>query len=163
MLLGSRSCDIARLARGMSFASDAGMHPRALLPPSCCLRWLGVKPGVPSPLVGRAVDGFPIFALCGLEGSAVVEQTSGYRLRSGARLAGDGAPGGTYDGTFVADYEYVEGLGSLGRCNGRVGVTPERAGGGYAYLLTREFPAIPRCFIGTPDPSFAKRRLPPPR
>ena len=96
-------------------------------------------------LVGYAADGFPVYAL-----STV---SSSYRVKSGQRPDG---PGGDYDGTFVADYEYVEGLGDLDECNGRVGTTPDYPNGTYHYYLTSTFPFIPRCWKGTPDESFAR-------
>ena len=39
-------------------------------------------------------------------------------------------------GTFIDDYEYVEGLGTLDRYNGRCCVTPEYPNGVYAYFCT---------------------------
>ncbi|MCB1221584.1 MAG: YHYH protein [Planctomycetales bacterium] len=111
-------------------------------------------------LVGFAADGFPVYALYGYEdawdsGSAVVELESSYRLRSGMR---NGGPGGIYDGTYIEDYEYVEGLGDLDECNGRFGVTPEFPEGTYYYVITQDYPYIPRKFRGTPDASFKKQR-----
>ena len=123
---------------------------------------LGLDGSQHSPLVGWAADGFPIYVRFGHTtpgdvSSPIVELRSSYRLRSGKRPEGDGSPGGRYDGTFVADYEYVEGSGDLDRCNGRQTVTPGFAGGTYAYFLTEAWPVIPRCFVGTPDPSFERR------
>ena len=60
--------------------------------------------------------------------------------------------GGRYDGTFVADYEYVEGSGDLDICNGVM------LDGKYVYFFTKSFPVIPRCFRGTPNSSFRKSR-----
>ena len=77
-----------------------------------------------------------------------------YRLKPGQR---PGGPGGSYDGRFTADYEYVKGSGDLDECNGRFGVTPEFPQGTYHYYLTEEFPYIGRLWRGTPDPSFFKR------
>ncbi|MEM9220358.1 MAG: YHYH protein [Cyanobacteria bacterium P01_F01_bin.150] len=96
-------------------------------------------------LVGYAADGFPIYVVSTVSPS--------YRIKSGQRSSG---PGGTYDGTFVADYEYVEGLGDLDECNGRVGTTPDYPNGTYHYYLTSTFPFIPRCWKGSPDDSFAR-------
>jgi hypothetical protein len=93
-------------------------------------------------LIGYAADGFPIY------------EQFGYRLKAGTRAAG---PGGKYDGTFVQDYEYVAGFGDLDPCNGRTGVTPEYLSGTYYYVITSEFPFIPRCWRGTPDDSFKRR------
>lgn len=69
---------------------------------------------------------------------------------------GGNEPGGYYDGTFLADYEYIEGAGTLDECNGRMTVSPEFPDGTYAYFLTSDFPNIPRCFKGTPSQDFAK-------
>jgi hypothetical protein len=111
-------------------------------------------------LVGWAADGFPIYAFwghraAGDRASALVVLKSSYRLKAGSRPATDGQPGGTYDGTFTEDFEYVPGSGDLDACNGRVGVTPEFPGGTYYYVLTKEYPFIPRAYRGTPDKSFA--------
>ena len=109
-----------------------------------------------SPLVGFAADGFPVYIRTGYadstnDSSAIAALDSSYRLKSGTR---PGGPGGTFDGSFVADYEYVAGLGDLDEHNGRLGVTPEYPNGTYYYVLTDTFPFIPRSFRGTRDPSF---------
>ncbi|MBL9114692.1 MAG: YHYH protein [Verrucomicrobiaceae bacterium] len=115
-------------------------------------------------LVGWAADGFPIYGPWGLTDpqdakSPLVKLDSSYRVKSGQRPKD--SPPGKYDGTFVADYEYVAGTGDLDECNGRFGVTPEFPDGIYHYYLTDSFPFIPRLFKGTPDPSFARRGPPP--
>ena len=101
-----------------------------------------------SPLIGYAADGFPIYAQFGYSDGTVVEQTSSYRLKRGTRPSG---PKGTYDGTFVEDWEYAKNAGSLDQCNGKVTVTPEFPNGTYAYFITDEFPYIPRCWVGKPS------------
>lgn len=128
------------------------------------LEELGWTPTAHSPLVGWAADGFPIYARTGFadgEGGAVAELRSSYRLREGRRPGGS-KPGGVHDGAFVADYEYVPGLGDLDACNGRFAVTPEFPEGTYHYVLTQAFPLVPRCFSGTPDDSFVRDRRGPP-
>lgn len=112
-------------------------------------------------LVGYAADGFPIYSVYGFADpksadSDVRKLESSYRLKKGAR---PGGPRGRYDGSFVQDYEYVAGAGDLDECNGREGVTPEYPAGTYYYVITEEFPFIPRLLRGTPDASF--RRGPP--
>jgi hypothetical protein len=107
----------------------------------------------PSPLIGWAADGFPIYAITAEVNGRVVEMTSSWRLRGGARPGGS-QPGGRYDGTFVQDYVHVAGSGRLDAANGAVVRTAEYPGGTYAYFLTRSFPVIPRQFAGRPDPSF---------
>lgn len=119
-------------------------------------------------LVGYAADGFPIYGPIGYanandKSSRLIELHSSYRIRSGLRPDG---PRGTFDGTFVQDYEFVDGNGDLDECNGRFGVTSEFPNGTYYYVITSTFPFIPRYFRGTPDPSFMMRghlnRPPPP-
>jgi hypothetical protein len=113
-------------------------------------------------LLGYAADGFPIYTARvnsdQRQGSGPLKTLrSSYRLKSGSRPSG---PGGKYDGSFTADWEYVKGLGDLDECNGTYGVTPQFPGGTYFYCLTEEFPFVPRFWRGTPDESFFKR--PPP-
>lgn len=72
-----------------------------------------------------------------------------YQLKSGTRPNG---PGGRYTGQYTEDYQFISGSGDLDNCNG---VTIE---GEYGYVLTKQFPFIPRCLNGTPDPSFERRR-----
>lgn len=117
-------------------------------------------------LVGYAADGFPIYSLMAYKEasdpkSELVEMSSSYRLKRGTRPGGQAGPGGRYDGTYVQDWEYVEGLGTLDECNGREGVTPENPDGTYYYVLTDEFPFIPRNFRGAPDSSFDRHGPPP--
>lgn len=97
-------------------------------------------------LVGYAADGFPVYVAGGAE-----KLSSSYRLRKGER---SGGPGGRFDGTFVEDWEFVAGSGTLDECNGRSGATPEYPKGTYYYALTEGFPFIPRCVKGTPDRTF---------
>ncbi|MFK7787807.1 MAG: YHYH protein [Crocinitomicaceae bacterium] len=111
-------------------------------------------------LTGWAADGFPIYYKWGHQdpmdaNSSLIELTSSYSLRQGSR-PGDGktTPDGAYDGTYVRDYVYITGSGTLDEANGRFGVTPEFPQGTYYYVITDEFPSVPRFFVGTPDPSF---------
>ncbi len=129
--------------------------------PTLLLERLGADGDAHSPLVGWAADGFPIYALHGFAdaddpSAPIVELRSSYRLKSGQRPSGPGEPGGVYDGTFVADYVFIPEAGDLDACNGRVAVTPEFPDGAYAYFLTRDWPVIPRCFVGTPSADFAR-------
>lgn len=110
-------------------------------------------------IVGWAADGFPIYNNLGhadpKDASTPLKTLkSGYKVKQGRRADG---PGGAYDGTFVGDYEYVAGAGDLDECNGRVEVTPEYPKGIYHYVLTDDFPYVPRLYRGTPDPSFERR------
>lgn len=113
--------------------------------PNGTYHYHGIPSALNSALVGYAADGFPIYSRTG---------QSSYRLKSGTRPSG---PGGTYDGRFVNDYEYRVGSGDLDQCNGREGVTSEYPKGTYYYVVTETFPFIPRCWVGTPDPSFMQR------
>ena len=127
-----------------------------------------LSPRKHSSLIGWAADGYPIYAIYGFAqaedaSSKIRALQSSYRLKRGSRPAGPREPGGHYDGTFVADYEYVTGLGDLDECNGRFGITPDFPQGTYAYFLTSGWPVIPRCFRGTPSRSFRDRRLGPRR
>ncbi len=110
---------------------------------------------------GWAADGFPVYYKYAYTNaddtsSAVRELKSSYQLKAGER-PGDGisAPCGTYNGKYEQDYEYIAGAGDLDACNGRTGVTPEFPAGTYYYVVTTDFPLIPRCFSGAPHPSFA--------
>ena len=111
-------------------------------------------------LIGYAADGFPIYYKYAYSdasdsNSTVIEMSSSYQLKSGGR-GGDGvtAPCGTYDGVYSNDYEYVSGLGTLDKANGRTGITPEYPSGTFYYVITDEFPSIPRFFIGIPSQAF---------
>lgn len=107
-------------------------------------------------LIGYAADGFPIYGphgyrTAGEPAAPLAVLRPSYRVKQGMR---PGGPGGRHDGTFVEDYEFVAGLGDLDACNGRTGVTPEFPSGTYYYVVTDGYPFVPRCFVGTPDPSF---------
>ncbi len=105
-----------------------------------------------SPILGYAADGFPIYYKylytdeTGLNKN-ISDFSSGYSLKSGMR-PGDGitAPDDEYDGGYIEDYEYTG--SDLDECGGRYGVTPEYPDGTYYYVLTDNWPYIPRCFKG---------------
>ena len=111
-------------------------------------------------IYGFAADGFPIYYKYGYSDpndptSNIVELTSSYQLKSGARTSNTGTagvdyPDGNHDGTYIQDFEYVTSLGDLDECNGRTGVTPEYPEGTYYYVITSAFPVVPNCFFGTP-------------
>ncbi len=113
----------------------------------------GGGPGDPDMvMIGYAADGFPVYARYGhvdpmdpTSGVAVMQGS--YELKSGTRPSG---PGGSYDGTFVQDWEYVADSGDLDECNGRYGVTPEYPNGIYHYFVTDDYPFIQRCVWGEP-------------
>lgn len=114
-------------------------------------------------LIGYAADGFPIYSKYGYadasdENSGIRELLSSYSLKEGTRPGdGDTAPCGDYTGVYSADFEYVEGSGDLDECNGRTGITPEYPNGTYYYVITDDFPSIPRFFNGTPSNDFKLR------
>ncbi|MEQ8953657.1 MAG: YHYH protein, partial [Gammaproteobacteria bacterium] len=59
-------------------------------------------------------------------------------------------PGGSYDGTYRDDYQYVAQSGDLDECNGMM------RDGVYGYYVTASYPWVLACFQGTPDASFDK-------
>jgi hypothetical protein len=89
-------------------------------------------------LFGYAGDGFAILY-------AGDQAQSSWQLKSGERESG---PGGTHDGTYVQDYEFVAGSGTLDECNGAM------VDGQYVYYATDTFPFFPRCFKGTVSGDF---------
>jgi hypothetical protein len=93
--------------------------------------------------IGFAGDGFKIYA------SMKGKFESSYQLKNGSR---DGGPGGVHDGTYTQDFKFKYGAGDLDECNGID--TNEH---GYIYLITEDFPFIPRCWKGSPHPSFKSR------
>lgn len=115
---------------------------------------LNVNGSSHSPLMGYAADGFPIYykylytdpmdSFSGITGFQ-----SDYQMLTGMR-PGDGvsAPGGPYDGTYIQDYQQIPAQSELDECGGRFGVTPEYPNGTYYYVLTDNWPYIPRCLMG---------------
>lgn len=100
--------------------------------------------------VGFAHDGFPIYY------SKSGKYKSSYQLKDGSREGEnciytnpkntiDVSVGGHHDGTYGSDFEFKEGLGDLDPCNG---ITID---GKYMYLVTKEFPYVSRCLMGTYD------------
>lgn len=122
---------------------------RAAGAPSPLIASLLAGKGRHSPIIGFALDGFPVYGpwAWSAEGK-VVRLRSSYRLRAVAerRSLPDGTqltPGqegppvsAEYPGgTFAEDYEYVPGSGDLDEHNGRFVRTPEYPDGTYAYFL----------------------------
>ncbi|MEM8947176.1 MAG: YHYH protein [Planctomycetota bacterium] len=123
--------------------------------PTMLLKELGHSSSKHSPLIGWAADGFPIYCQYGYREpqdptSKTIELRSSFGVKDGNRPGAPDGPGSKYDGTFVQDYTYDEGIGHLDECNGRFCKTPEFPDGTYAYFLTSEWPVIPRAFRGTP-------------
>jgi len=69
------------------------------------------NPGAASPVIGFAADGFPIYGPYINANGTIRKAISSYRLKSGSRPEGNGDPGGSYDGSFRDDYEFIDGLG----------------------------------------------------
>lgn len=105
----------------------------------------------PSPVIGFAADGFPIYGPYYLDEKTgqVAQATSGYSIKSGQRPSGDSNPGGNYDGTYIQDYEFSN-VGTLDRCNGMT------INGQYGYYVTTSYPYVMGCYSGTPDMTFNK-------
>ena len=139
--------------------------------PTGLLKKLGLNAKEHSPLVGYAMDGYPVYALYGYKNpkdpkSGIQKMSSSFQLKKGER---PNPPGGKYDGAFSKDYQYIKGSGDLDMCNGRFTVTDEFPKGTYAYFLTEDWPVIPRYFKAEPlklrgGPGHQRGgRLPPPR
>jgi hypothetical protein len=107
-----------------------------------------------SPIVGYAFDGYPIYGAYGYSNpldpnSAVARMQSGQQLRniSSRHTLADGTNLPTYQygpavnsqypiGSFIEDYEYLEGSGDLDEHNGRFCITPDYPEGIYSYFIT---------------------------
>ncbi|MFM2373712.1 MAG: hypothetical protein RJA75_608 [Actinomycetota bacterium] len=102
-----------------------------------------------SPVIGFAADGFPIFGPLFKDEKTgeTVEAVSGYTIKSGTRPDGESSPGGSYDGTYIQDYEFTN-VGNLDKCNGQI------VNGEYGYYVTKSYPYVMGCYTGTPDYSF---------
>jgi hypothetical protein len=134
--------------------------------PELLIDFLGDNQGMT--IVGWASDGFPVYARYGFSdpndpNSSIKSLEPSYKLKSEpdpkrpntltALIGGPGQetinPNSPIPmGTFTQDYEYVEGLGDLDKCNGRFGVTPEFPEGIYYYVVTDDFPFFTRCLKG---------------
>jgi hypothetical protein len=122
---------------------------------------------VHSPIVGFAIDGYPIYGPFGYSNatdstSSTMRMETSFRLRSITQR--DTLPDGTPSipagpnvsaqyplGMYVEDYEYVAGLGDLDEHNGRFCVTPEYPNGTYAYFVGTTSTGAPKFpfYLGT--------------
>jgi len=96
-----------------------------------------------SKIVGFAFDGYPIYGpfgytIPGDNTSGISQQSSSYRTKPSAASGRGYLYSELPAGTFVQDYEYIEGLGSLDEYNGKYCKTPDYPAGTYAYFLTFE-------------------------
>jgi hypothetical protein len=113
-----------------------------------------------SPVIGFAADGFPIYGSCFSDNGDTQKAQSSYRLKQGGRVTVEGYQtpqagiglinSDNYDGQFRGDYEYVEGLGDLDKCNGK------SINGQYGYYVTNTYPWVMACFMGTPNNTLRK-------
>lgn len=95
-------------------------------------------------LVGFAGDGHLMYY------SKSSAYQSSYSLSTTERSGTDCAYRGTSvnldgtspDGTYVSDWVYTDGAGDLDECNGTT------IGDEYAYVITEDYPYIPRCLMG---------------
>ncbi|MEM8908518.1 MAG: YHYH protein, partial [Bacteroidota bacterium] len=110
--------------------------------------------------IGFALDGFPIYY------SKSGRYQPSYRIIEESHLGTNchysnpmehraiELDGTRLDGTFVSDWEYVNGLGDLDECNGI------RIDGQYQYFVTDTYPYVGRCLKGIFKES--RRGVPPP-
>ena len=111
--------------------------------------------GAHSPIIGYAIDGYPIYGPYGYKNSdgsgGIIKNTSSYRLKGTQRLSKEafalatdlgirkGVQYADYmqpTGEYIEDFEYVEGWGTLDQFNGRYVKTPEYPYGTFAYFVT---------------------------
>lgn len=150
------------------------------------------KPGKPTYLLGYSADGFPIYAPWNGSVGFVSGYILTPDARGRGDKTGTGKhPDGFYDGTFIQDYDYnptaklqfVKNVVAKGvtyhgvitpwhiqtgnyrildHRNGIWGPTPEYPNGTYYYVITTDWPYIPRWFAAWPDDTF-KQLIPPER
>lgn len=105
-----------------------------------------------SPLLGFALDGYPIYGPYGYANAdgtgGIVRETSSYALRTdmtqrttlpnGTTASSAGPDVSTQYplGYYLEDYKFVPNSGTLDQYNGRFVVTPEFPGGTYAYFTS---------------------------
>lgn len=104
-----------------------------------------------SPILGFAFDGFPIYgpyAHANADGTgAIVRMSSSYQTRNitqrttlpngtAASSAGPAVSAQYPLGSYLEDYAYSAGSGTLDQYNGRFAVTPDYPQGTYAYYVT---------------------------
>ncbi len=100
-----------------------------------------LNPTKHSPVLGWAYDGHPIYGPYGFKDPENKDPFNEYKLLSTSyrkKSSRDSLLDGLADpiGSYIEDFEYVEGLGDLDEYNGRFCVTPEYPNGTYAYFCT---------------------------
>lgn len=120
--------------------------------PAGLIESLMTAAGRHSPILGFALDGYPVYGPWGFGGDGALRRMrSSYRLRKiterntwpdGTRLTpaqyGPAVSARFPLGTFAEDYEYSPGFGDLDQYNGRFARTPEYPQGTYAYFLATD-------------------------
>ena len=94
-----------------------------------------------SKIVGTCFDGYPVYGPFGYKiaddnDSGTKRLASSYRVLTTPPAGRNYSYAQKFAGTFVQDYEFVNGLGDLDINNGRYAVTPEFPGGTWAYFIT---------------------------
>ena len=100
-----------------------------------------LNPTKHSPIIGWAYDGHPIYGPYGYKDAENKNPFNEYKLLSCSyrkKANRISLLDGLTDplGTYIEDFEYVEGLGDLDEYNGRFCVTPEYPNGTYAYFCS---------------------------
>ena len=100
-----------------------------------------LNPTSHSPIIGWAFDGHPIYGPYAFEDAENTNPYNSYKLMISSysvKTSRDALLSGLADpmGTYIEDYEYIEGSGDLDQYNGRFCVTPEYPNGVYAYFAT---------------------------
>jgi hypothetical protein len=145
----------ARIFEAVSFDTCNGHPPgngqyHTHIDPVCLRTELGDDGTQHSPILGWSWDGFPIYGPYGFantDGSgAVLRMESSFQTRNiterttyadGSNvLAGPLVDAAAPIGSYIEDYEYVNGLGTLDNYNGRFAVTPDYPDGIYHYHVT---------------------------
>ncbi|MFM2245158.1 MAG: hypothetical protein RL071_1232 [Pseudomonadota bacterium] len=121
----------------------ADYHYHALLV-ACVLMGLDVSADAPDPIIGYALDGFPIY---GPRGCLDADCATPVTFQSGWVQTGDPSTYAWDNHTYVGDSADPT---VLDACNGRIG--PD---GTYRYHATATFPYILGCYAGTPSADAA--------
>ena len=95
-------------------------------------------------LVGFAADGHLMYYSKSNAYASSYSLSTSERSGSGCSYRTDGVDidGTSSDGTYVSDWEYIDGRGDLDECNGVI------IGDEYAYVITEQYPYISRCLMG---------------
>lgn len=148
----------AYVFEGVSFDAcaghaDQGKNYHHHIYPSCLQ---AIEASKHSPIIGFAFDGYPVYgpyAYSNTNGTGTIKRmTPSYQKRtitSRTTLAGSTTVLSTAQqgpvvsaqypiGSFLQDFEFIQGSGDLDAYNGRFAITPEYPNGIYAYYVTVE-------------------------